>query len=252
MAEPYSRKIDIKSVTNFRDLGGYQNRDGATIAWRRIFRSGDFRNITANDFALINKDIGLTTVIDLRTAEETEQQGKWNCTEFGIRYHHIPFPGGGGNKKEEQRLLKEGINLGEFYLHITNGVNFSKQLITALEIIASSNNHPLVFHCAIGKDRTGILSAILLSILGVDDEVIIEDYTLSGPAMKQVREDMVKNPPGIDFVKRLPEYFWEAAPESMAVFLSGIKKKHGSVVRYLINVGVDTYLIEAIRKNLIV
>ncbi len=252
MAETFTRKIEIESVVNFRDLGGYRNRDGATVAWRRIFRSGDFRNITANDFAKIKKEIGLAAVIDLRTAEETEVQGKWNCTDFGIRYNHLPFPGGGGDKKEEARLLKEGVNLGQFYLHMISGKDFKKQIISALEIIANRDNYPLVFHCAIGKDRTGILSAILLSILGVDDAVIIEDYTYSGPSIKKLREDMLKNPPKEDFIKRLPDHFWEAAPETMEIFLSGLKKKHGSIVRYLIDLGVDTYLIESIRKNLLV
>jgi len=251
MAELYSRKIGIKSVMNFRDLGGYQNRYGATVAWRRLFRSGDPRNITAEDFNSIKQEIGLKTVIDLRTAEETVTQGKWECAGLGIQYHHIPFPGGGGNKKEEQRILDEKTNLGNYYLHIISGGNFKKQLIAALEIIASPNNLPLVFHCAIGKDRTGILSAILLSILGVDDDIIIEDYTLSGPAMVKLRKDMEQNPPKEEYIKRLPEYFWEAAPETMKIFLSGIKKKHDSVVRYLIDLGVDTYLIEGIRKNLL-
>jgi len=252
MAEQYSRKIDIGSVINFRDLGGYRNRDGATVAWRRIFRSGDFRKITPVDIDLVKKDIKLATIIDLRTLEETEGQGKWACGEHGIQYHHIPFPGGGGNKKEDQRQLKESVNLGEFYLNIINAKNFKKQITAALEIIARPKSHPLAFHCAIGKDRTGILSAILLSILGVDDATIIEDYTLSGPPVKKMREEMKIVPPEQEFILHLPDCFWEAAPESMEIFLSTLKKKHGSIVSYLISLGVDTYLMEGIQKTLLV
>jgi protein-tyrosine phosphatase len=239
-------------VINFRDLGGYKNRDGATVAWRRIFRSGDFRKITATDLALVKKDLKLATVIDLRTAEETVQQGKLACGEHGMQYYHVPFPGGGGNKIEGQRLLKESVNLGEFYLHIINAKNFKNQITAALEVIARPKSHPLAFHCAIGKDRTGILSALLLSILGVDDATIIEDYTLSGPPIKKMREDAIKNPAAENFMPKLPDCFWEAAPESMEIFLSTLKKKHGSIVSYLINLGIDTYLIESIRKTLLV
>jgi protein-tyrosine phosphatase len=251
MVELYSRKIEIESVINFRDLGGYRNHDGNTVAWRRIFRSGNFRNITPDDYARIEKEIGLTTVIDLRSSEETEQQGKWHFREAGIRYHHIPFPGGGGNKKEEARVLNECTNLGDFYLYIINRKEFKKQIIDALKVIADPKNHPLVFHCAIGKDRTGILSAILLSILGIDDAVIIEDYTLSGPAVEKLRETMSQSPTDREFVNRFPVHFWKAAPESMALFLSSLKKQNGSIVGYLINLGVDTYLIEGIRKSLL-
>jgi len=250
MVELYSRKIEIESVINFRDLGGYRNRDGETVAWRRIFRSGDFRNITPDDFARIEKEISLTTVIDLRTSEETERQGKWHSPEVGIRYCHIPFPGG-GKKKEGARLLKEYTNLGQFYLHLIDRKEFSQQIVAALKIIADPKNHPLVFHCAIGKDRTGILSAILLSILGIDDAVIVEDYTLSGPAVKKLRENMNQSFINEELLKRLPAYFWEAVPESMDLFLTTLKKKHGSIVGYLINQGVETYLIESIRKALL-
>ncbi len=252
MVELYSRKIEIKSVINFRDLGGYRNHDGETVSWRRIFRSGDFRNITDDDFAQIEKEIGLRTVIDLRTSEETERQGKWRFAEVGIQHHHIPFPGGGGNKKEEARLLKECTNLGQFYLHIIDRKEFKKQIVTAFKIIADPKNHPLVFHCAIGKDRTGILSALLLSILGIDDKIIIEDYTLSEPAVLKLRDRMNRTPEEEAFVKRLPGYFWEANPESMALFLSTLKKRHGSIVAYLLDLGVETYLIETIRKVLLV
>jgi protein-tyrosine phosphatase len=250
MVELYSRKIEIESVMNFRDLGGYRNRHGATMVWRRIFRSGDFRNITAADFAAIEKEIGLTSIIDLRTSKEAEQYGKRGFSEAGIRYTNIPLMGG-GNKKEEARWLKECTNLGEFYLHIISEKKFPKQMTAVLKMIADPKNYPLVFHCAIGKDRTGILSAILLSILEIDDEMIIEDYTLSGPAVQKLRENMKKNHVDEEMVKRLPDYFWEAAPESMELFLSTLKKKYGSVAGYLINLGVRANLIEKVRKALL-
>jgi protein-tyrosine phosphatase len=251
MAEKFTRKIAIESVINFRDLGGYQTKDGYTVAWRRIFRSGDFRNITPDDFARIEKEVGLKAVIDLRTTEEIKQQGKYGFSEAGIRYHHVPFPGDGNNSKDQDKALKACTNLGEFYLQMINSKTFQKQLIAALQIIADVKNQPVAFHCAIGKDRTGILSALLLSILGIDDAAIINDYTLSGPPVQELRDKMMLNPPDIDFVKKIPDYFWEARPETMALFLTTLKQKYGTIVGYLINLGVDTYLIEGIRKVLL-
>lgn len=253
MVEQYTRRIEIESVINFRDLGGYYDQEGNSIAWRRIFRSGDFRKITPEDFARIEKEIGLKSVIDLRTSDEIKMQGKWPTDDIGIRYNHVPFPGdGGGDPHKQDKILKEGTNLGQLYLHMVENKEFAKQLTKALEIIADPKCHPLVFHCAIGKDRTGILSAILLSILRIDDTVIVEDYTLSGPPIQKLRERMELNPPDKEYFKHLPDYFWQAAPESMALFLSTLKKKYGSMVGYLINLGIDTYLIEGIRKVLLV
>lgn len=252
MKDSLSRKIDIASVINFRDLGGYQNCDGATVAWRKIFRSGDFRKLTDADFTHVRQEIRLATVIDLRSKEEIETQGKWGWDAYGINYHNIPFPAGGGNKAEESKLLSSGVNLGDFYLHIVGNKHFPKQIKKALEIIADPKNYPIVYHCAIGKDRTGILSALVLGVLGVDDRIIIEDYTLSNSPVQKLHEEMLKNPPNEDFIKRLPAHFWEAAPETMDIFLTGLKQQHGSVIRYLIDLGIDNYLIKSIRKNLLV
>jgi protein-tyrosine phosphatase len=251
MVELYSRHIEIESVINFRDLGGYRNRDGRIVAWRRIFRSGDFRHITGADITRIKEEIGLHTVIDLRTAEETEIQGSGLLAETGIRHYNIPFIGGGDSRAEQERIYRECTNMGEFYLQLVRKEIFGKKIAEAIKIIAEPANHPLVFHCAVGKDRTGILSAILLSILDVEDAIIIEDYTLSAPAIKRLLISMVKDPTSAEFVKHVPDYFWDAAPESMEVFLSSMRREYVSIADYLIKHGVKDSQIQSLRKTLL-
>ena len=112
-------------------------------------------------------------------------------------------------------------------------------------------NHPLVFNCAIGKDRTGILAAILLSVLGVKDEDIIEDYSLSTPYMEELLERIRSDPEIARAIEPLPAYFWEAAPESMSLFLSTLRREYGSMRDYLKAQGAESSLIQSLESALL-
>jgi len=251
MTELYSRHISFESVPNFRDIGGYRTRDGHTVTWRRLFRSGELGNMTRSDFDRLTEEIGLTSVIDLRSSIEIERHGIGLLSEAGIRYHSISFITGGGNRDEEERLFREFTNMGEFYLHLVQQKEFGKRIVEALEIIAEPGNHPLVFNCAVGKDRTGILAAILLSVLGVEDEDIIEDYSLSNPYMEELINRMNNDARMAEFARRLPAYFWKAAPESMALFLSTLQREYGSVRDFLSAQGVEPFLIQRLESALL-
>lgn len=250
MAEPHSRHIKFDRVINFRDIGGYPARDGYTVAWRRLFRSGEFRNMTRNDLDRLTGEIGVTSVIDLRSSREVERQGIGLLAEGDIKYHHISFIVG-GNRDEDERLFRIFTNMGEFYLHLVRQSEFGQRIAAALEIIAEPENHPLVFHCTIGKDRTGILAAVLLSALGVDDEDIIADYTLSTPYMEELLERINSDPETAKNIKPLPGYFWEAAPESMALFLVTLRHEYGSVQDYLKAQGITSSLINRLESALL-
>ena len=250
MTELYSRHISFESVPNFRDIGGYRTRDGHTVTWRRLFRSGELGNMTRSDFDRLTEDIGVTSVIDLRSSMEVERQGVGLLTEAGIKYHNISFIAG-VNRDEDERLFREFTNMGQFYLHLVRHSEFGERVVAALKIIAEPENHPLVFHCAIGKDRTGILAAILLSALGVEDEDIIEDYSLSTPYMEELLDRMNNEPKMAEFARHLPGYIWQAAPESMALFLSTLQREYGSVRDYLSAQGVEPSLIQRLEGALL-
>ena len=251
MTEPYSRHIRFENVVNFRDLGGYPARDGYTVAWRRLFRSGEFRNMTRKDLDLLTGEIGLTSVLDLRSSLEVENQGIGLIAESDINYHNISFIAG-GNREEDELLFNRFVNMGQFYLHLVRKSEFGERIVRALELIADPENHPLVFHCAIGKDRTGILAAVLLSVLGVKDEVIIEDYSLSTPYMEQLLERINSNPETAKYIKPLPDYFWEASAESMSLFLSTLRNEYGSIEGYLKAQGTESSLIDRLEKALLI
>ena len=250
MAEKYKRHIHLKSVTNLRDIGGYKARNGKTIVWRRIFRSGEFVRLTGEDLQIIKEEIKPASLLDLRSPPEVERQGIGLISEADIRYHSIPFVAG-TSRAEDEKFFRECTNMGDFYLHIVRHRSFGSQIVAALDIIAKTENHPLVFHCAVGKDRTGILSAMLMSILGVADKDIMEDYSLSGPYMEELLKN-VSNDPGLaEAAKALPSYFWKASPESMELFLTTLRRDYGSIEVYLKDMGMEKTLPERLKETLL-
>ncbi len=252
MVKKYSREINFDNVPNFRDLGGLRARGGRSVVRRRVFRSSEFSNMTRNDYDRLTKEIRLAAVIDLRSAEERERQGIGLLSETGIKFHNISFLTDGGNKNADEKRFTEFPGMGEFYVYLVKNKWFGQRIVEALEIIAAPENHPLVFHCAVGKDRTGLLAAFLLSALGVADKDVIEDYALSGPPMQIIIKRLNSKPETAGFVTRIPAYFWGAAPESMDLLLATLKKDYGSTVGYLKENGADSSLVKRLEKALLV
>ena len=242
MLNSYSRRIYFDSVGNFRDLGGYKAQGERATAWRRVFRSAELHGMTRNDLKRLQQEFELKSVIDLRSAYEIGSQGIGLLAESGLRYHNVSFITDGGNKQANEERYRDFADIGDFYFHLARNREFGKKLIAALEIIAEPSNQPLVFHCSAGKDRTGILSAILLSILGVAEEDIIEDYCLTAPYMKELLNRIKADAQLAKDARSLPDYFWKVTPRSISLFLTSIRQNYGSSREYLKGRGAQTSL----------
>jgi protein-tyrosine phosphatase len=232
-------------------LGGLRAKGDRKVAERRVFRSAELAYMTRNDFDRLTNEIRLASVIDLRSAGERERQGTGMLSETSVKFHNISFLADGGDPKADEKRFTEFPGMGQFYVYLIRKSRFGQQLVEALKIIASTENHPLIFHCAVGKDRTGLLAAMLLSALGVADEDIIEDYALSGPAMQTVIKRLSSQPETAGMVTRVPAFFWEAAPEAMALLLDALKKEYGSTEGYLKENGADSTLVKRLEKALL-
>ena len=142
--------------------------------------------------------------------------------------------------------------MGELYLIFIQQKQFNRGIIEALEIMAETENHPLIFHCAAGKDRTGILAAIVLSILDIADEYIVNDYCLSSVRM-DVLQDRIKSEFLTDEdIKILTDYRWEADAASMKLFLTSIKKEYVSMTGWVQAQGADITLVKRLESALLV
>ena len=244
--QPYPRDIRFEAVFNFRDLGGYWTRGGQTVAWRRLFRSSELHHMTSYDMIQLKGEIRLRSVIDLRNSRQLVPFSPLN--EVGAEYYNIPLIDGVNDK---ENIYQDFLNMGEIYSYYVSHEKFGRRVVEALEIIAEPDNLPLVFHCSAGKDRTGILTAIVLGILGVTEEDIIEDYALTAPYMKELINRWNSDPKAPEDLRSVPEYLLEASPESMTFFLSTLKREYGSVRGYVEAHGGEVSLIHRLEMALL-
>jgi len=254
VSQSYSRHIHFESVLNFRDLGGYRTHDGRTVAWRRLFRSAALHKMNESDIAKLNRDISPRAVIDLRSPRAPDQNPEIVLlNEIGSRYYSIPFrPDTLAYVKDEVSAHANATNMGAIYLDRISDKPFGERLVDALEIIAERANHPLVFHCSAGKDRTGVLAAMVLTAVGIVNEEVVEDYTRSAPFMIDIRAHMSSDPETAQGVKALPNFQWEASAESMTAFLSLLAQKYGSADGYLKAHGARPSLVDRLKAALLV
>jgi protein-tyrosine phosphatase len=254
MSQTYrTRHIHFESVPNFRDLGGYRAHDGRTVAWRRLFRSAALHKMNERDIARLKQEIGPRAVIDLRRPRAERNPEPLLLEEIGARYYPIPFrPDDRAYLKDEWTANVNATNMGEIYLYRISEKPYGKRLVDAIEIIAEQDNHPLVFHCSAGKDRTGVLAAMVLAAMGIVDDDVVEDYALSAPLMKDIRDRMTSDPETAEAVKDQPDFQWEASAESMAVFLSLLRREYGSADGYLKANGARSSLVDRLKAALLV
>ncbi len=179
------RLIPLDGPANFRDLGGYETHHGTFVRPGRVFRSDSLSFMTDEDVRHVTEVLGLRTVIDLRRG-----QGGRAVHPRAARVapdHGVAHADRGRDAREDEEHDRnawangEVIPLDELYLLMLD--RFGHRFAAVLEIIAAGDTQPLVFHCAAGKDRTGLVAMLVLALLGVDPEIIAADYALTDARM---------------------------------------------------------------------
>jgi protein-tyrosine phosphatase len=175
------RGIGLTVQSNFRDLGGYRSADGRRVRFGQLYRSGELCEISGEDAERL-AELGLRTVIDLRSQREVEAKGPDRLPDGAEVVNVAIDPGDLGPIVNPAFVSGDFSGIPPDLLH---GINRSyvhecrPQLGTLLSLAADPARRPLVFHCTQGKDRAGIVAAILLSTLGIPWEGVLEDYLLS-------------------------------------------------------------------------
>ena len=237
------RHLSFEAVFNFRDLGGYTTADGRSVKWRTVFRADGVHRLSVDDLA----PLGVKTVLDLRTHDELER-GRF--THDSIGYHHLPIIQTPWSERGFEGELDAISFLADRYVDMLDEGRDS--IARALHILSDPTALPLVFHCAAGKDRTGVVAAIVLSVLGVHDDVIAADYSLSRLGMGRFKEWIVATfPDYADSMTQQPEAFLEAPAEAMHLFLERVRAAFGSVDGYVTGLGVSDATLDAVRENLL-
>ncbi|MGH9098811.1 MAG: tyrosine-protein phosphatase [Acidimicrobiales bacterium] len=236
------RHVSLEGAVNFRDLGGYRAVDGRTIRWRLLFRADDLSRLSSSDRAVV-RTLGIATVIDLRSRPEVEA-ARFPVDEIPVGFHHLPLLGVLPGFDEYRS--GPGWFAGH-YLDIAR--QSGSEIAQAVGIVAQPHSCPVIVHCAAGKDRTGVLVAVLLSLLGVPDETIAEDYALSTAAMDAHLARLVSRlPEQEEQIRSVAAAMLSATPANIRALLDGLRAEHGSVEDYVSSHGAGSEVVSALRE----
>jgi protein-tyrosine phosphatase len=236
--------VPTENIFNLRDVGGLNALGGSKVKTGRVFRSDNFGQATEADIDHVVNHLGVRHVIDLRRGEELEQTGRFPAID-GVTFHHFELL---HIKWESIGLRVNGLSaeedVVEFLRHRYTGMLESgyRAVRDSLEVIASGE--PVVFHCMAGKDRTGLVAAVLLSILGVDEADIATDYELTriGSARWRQWRDANLGKPEVEGGLDTPA-------EAMLQTIEEMNARFGSMVEYAEAIGFKNA--ETLREQLL-
>jgi protein-tyrosine phosphatase len=244
----YLDRPRFEALVNFRDLGGHATERHRVTRHRTVFRADGVHRCTAADIATLEA-LGVRRVIDLRTAQERVTDGSFAAQHPTIDYRHVP-------------ILDDVSGIGEIvhaeplvvsYLHMLE--ERAARLVRAVEAIVGAPG-PVVFHCTAGKDRTGVLAALVLQTLGVPRETIVADYAKSEGAMDRLiawyrahrpESDGVRDPSTDPARSKL----MGARPEWMHKVLDVLDERYGGAERYLLAAGATPTTLRALRVRML-
>lgn len=225
------RRIPLSDTPNFRDLGGYATDNGGATRFGVFYRSACPNSLSDPDKQLL-KELNLTTAVDLRGGGNADEKQAGFVAD-GITVYNIPI--GGGNAP------KYAVDCPKGYMEI---IDNQPAMADVFKTLADCDG-AAVFHCFAGKDRTGVVAAVLLMTAGVSEVDIVADYTLTyAYFLKRLREDFRRTDCEKDVF--IPH------PEHMEGFLKLFRLKYGTARNYLLQIGVAQRQIDNIVNKLVV
>jgi protein tyrosine/serine phosphatase len=234
--------IELEGAVNVRDLGGLATEDGRRTAGGRLLRADNLQELSPSDVAKLVRDIGVTTVVDLRSSNELKSEGPAPLDAVaGVRHaHHPVLPELGSNTDmiAEALLTKADHDKSRYpddpvcghYLGYLE--DRPDQIVAALRTIAHAEGAALV-HCAAGKDRTGVVVALALTVAGVRPQAVVDDYAASGDRADAILARLRRSRTYADDVNSKPAASQRVRAETMAAFLEQMGSRYGGVARWL-------------------
>ena len=242
-----SKRIPLEGAYNFRDLGGLSGREGRRIPPRRVFRSDRLTRLTDADNAVL-ESFGIGRVFDLRSDLELAQDGAGDFAAAGGRHRHVPLVRV-ALSITDSRIDWTKVDLQSRYLEMLDeGAPVIREV---LEHLAADDAQATVFHCTGGKDRTGVLTAVLLRTLGVEDETIIEDYAVSEKYLASFVEASRALMESEGFDPQIVLYLCGSPAVRMRKMLSDLDSRWGSVEGYLDWTGMGEGTVASLRRRLL-
>lgn len=239
-----TRALSFSAMFNFRDVGGYAGLDGRMVRWQRLYRSDSLHRVHQTDREAF-AELGIRTVIDLRRPREVSRDGRVPHYD-GLDYRHIHPEHREWDEVPYDERLGLARYLADRYLDLAE--TGASGIADAIGIIADEQAAPVVVHCVAGKDRTGVVCALTLSLLGVSDQDIAEDYALSTASSQRFTAWLRSERPRS---ASAPAAYLASPAEAMLLFLTDLRQRHGSVEGYAAEAGFSTEQLAALRAHLL-
>jgi protein-tyrosine phosphatase len=235
--------INLTGYVNFRDLGGHATPNGR-VRTGHVYRSDSLAHVEPSDVVHLVEERGIVLVVDLRREHEVELAPLAALESAGVRVVHYSLIDPAVPPLQTTDIV-DGT-LADRYISIleTSG----EQIVSVLRLIADDANHPMVFQCAAGKDRTGLVAAIVLGLLGVEEGAIVADYAATAAVIDRLLARLSARMPG-----REPPgpRIMSAEAATMQTALDWMRETYGSVEGYARAHGLTEAEIAALRDDLV-
>jgi protein-tyrosine phosphatase len=220
------RAVALEGGSNFRDLGGYPGAGGKTVKWGHIYRSADISKLTDADLKTLEAR-HLATVCDLRGPSELSTNP--DRLPAGINYVNLPAGSESTRPNTNYAAMNKDSMMTAFYTKTNHLKAKYKPMFD--QLLTLDNSKALLFHCAGGRDRTGIGAALILSALGVDKAIILKDYVATDVYLKLDQVARLNKQSGMTDaqLKKLVAM----NPADLDKFFTAVNQKYGSMNSFL-------------------
>ncbi|MBB6349384.1 tyrosine-protein phosphatase [Nonomuraea muscovyensis] len=258
-----TRWIELEGAVNVRDLGGLPTRDGGVTRAGRIFRADNLQGLTEDDVARLVGELKLRHVVDLRSTAEVVLEGPGPLTRVPeVTHHHLTLFAEGGRHTDveaetidadrvlpwQTRQMDEDLRVTGFYYGYLR--DRPEAVVAALRAM-SLNDGAAVVHCAAGKDRTGVLTALALEAVDVTREAIVEDYAATGERLELVLRRLRGSATYRDDLDSRPADDHMPRPRYIEQFLSVLDDRFDGPMGWLRRYGWTSADTDALRTRLL-
>jgi len=242
------RHISLTGMANLRDLGGLIGMGGRRIKRNKYFRSGELFGLTDEDREIF-RGLNLATVYDLRSSLERERRPS-EAPRFGaVKIYGRDYKDSAAGFPEvtSAPVIRASLAVQAMVkLYRTIPYEHADSIREIFQLLKEDRT-PLLFHCVAGKDRTGIVTALLLEVLGCAREDIYDDYIMTNAHIDLIRSRYLEHTP-----PEVPAEIWEPVVQSDRRYLEAMFKQleseHGGAEGYLSELGIGAADIESIRR----
>ncbi|WP_270887687.1 tyrosine-protein phosphatase [Pedococcus sp. 5OH_020] len=255
--------IELDGVVNMRDVGGLPTTDGSRVASGRLLRSDNLQDLSDGDVAHLVDGLGVTDIVDLRSNVEVhlEGAGPLRARDLVPHHHHslltddehddpaaaalvLPWAKESGRPEPPKR---DDDHWASHYLGYL--ADRPDSVSAALEVVATSSGATVV-HCAAGKDRTGTVVAMALSVAGVSDEDVVKDYVATGERVERIVARLMTRPAYEETLRDQPMSQHVPRPETMQRLLTVLAERHGGAAGWLREQGWSEDQVETLCRRL--